>query len=132
MGKLYIYLTLHVLIYLIWFDLLICCDLLIHHGNIEQNGFFFRSGKLVFREPSVTEDYEAGGGEVLVDDEDNDGWVATHRLPKGLLLYQICKIIFSSMISYMINGSIDKGMIGVCVFVSLGRFCSYLITYKTL
>ncbi|KAF3564109.1 hypothetical protein DY000_02015280 [Brassica cretica] len=28
------------------------------------------------REASVAEDYEAGGG--LVDDEDYDGWVATH------------------------------------------------------
>jgi ubiquitin-like-conjugating enzyme ATG3 len=30
----------------------------------------------------VAEDYEAAGGEVLVDDEDNDGWLATHGKPK--------------------------------------------------
>lgn len=35
------------------------------------------------RAASVAEDYEAAGGEVLVDDEDNDGWLATHGKPKG-------------------------------------------------
>lgn len=86
-------------------------------------GFFLR---ILIREASVAEDYEVGGGEVLVDDKDNDGWVATHGRPKGLILYHICKITFSSMISYMINVSIDKGMMEVdCVFVSLGRFCSF-------
>ncbi|KAF3537842.1 hypothetical protein F2Q69_00018531 [Brassica cretica] len=35
------------------------------------------------RAASVAEDYEAAGGEVLVDDEDNDGWLATHGRPKG-------------------------------------------------
>lgn len=34
------------------------------------------------RAASVAEDYEAAGGEVLVDDEDNDGWLATHGKPK--------------------------------------------------
>ncbi|CAA7026943.1 unnamed protein product [Microthlaspi erraticum] len=34
------------------------------------------------RAASVAEDYEAAGGEVLVDDEDNDGWLATHGMPK--------------------------------------------------
>ena len=29
----------------------------------------------------MAEDYEAGGG--LVDDEDYDGWVATHGRSKG-------------------------------------------------
>ncbi|KAF2573252.1 hypothetical protein F2Q70_00003399 [Brassica cretica] len=33
----------------------------------------------LYREASVAEDYEAGGG--LVDDEDYDGWVATHVNP---------------------------------------------------
>ena len=47
----------------------------------------------MIREAYVAEDYEAGGG--LVDEEDNDGWVATHGRPKGLLLYQICKIILT-------------------------------------
>lgn len=31
----------------------------------------------------MAEEYEAAGGEVLVDDEDNDGWLATHGKPKG-------------------------------------------------
>ena len=35
------------------------------------------------RAASVTEEYEAAGGEVLVDDEDDDGWLATHGKPKG-------------------------------------------------
>ncbi|CAH8277881.1 unnamed protein product [Arabidopsis lyrata] len=34
------------------------------------------------RAASVAEEYEAAGGEVLVDDEDNDGWLATHGKPK--------------------------------------------------
>ncbi|XP_054816775.1 autophagy-related protein 3 isoform X2 [Prosopis cineraria] len=35
------------------------------------------------RAASVEEEYEAAGGEVLLDDEDNDGWLATHGKPKG-------------------------------------------------
>ncbi|KAH7659388.1 ubiquitin-like-conjugating enzyme ATG3 protein [Dioscorea alata] len=31
---------------------------------------------------SVEEEYEAAGGEVLIDNEDNDGWLATHGKPK--------------------------------------------------
>lgn len=31
----------------------------------------------------MAEEYEAAGGEVLVDDEDDDGWLATHGKPKG-------------------------------------------------
>ncbi|XP_039141916.1 autophagy-related protein 3-like [Dioscorea cayenensis subsp. rotundata] len=31
---------------------------------------------------SVEEEYEAAGGEVLLDNEDNDGWLATHGKPK--------------------------------------------------
>lgn len=34
----------------------------------------------------MAEDYKVGGGEVLVDDKDNDGWVATHGRPKGCLI----------------------------------------------
>lgn len=34
------------------------------------------------RAASVAEEYEAAGGEVLIDDEDNDGWLATHGEPK--------------------------------------------------
>lgn len=32
---------------------------------------------------SVEEEYEAAGGEVLLDNDDNDGWLATHGMPKG-------------------------------------------------
>lgn len=38
------------------------------------------------RAASVEEEYEAAGGEVLLDDEDNDGWLATHGKPKGMSL----------------------------------------------
>ncbi|XP_058745770.1 autophagy-related protein 3-like [Vicia villosa] len=34
------------------------------------------------RVASIEEEYEAAGGEVLLDDEDNDGWLATHGKPK--------------------------------------------------
>ncbi|XP_058181638.1 autophagy-related protein 3 [Rhododendron vialii] len=34
------------------------------------------------RAASVEEEYEAAGGEVLLDNEDNDGWLATHGNPK--------------------------------------------------
>jgi len=33
----------------------------------------------------VEEEYEAAGGEVLLDNEDDDGWLATHGRPKGWL-----------------------------------------------
>ncbi|THG09810.1 hypothetical protein TEA_010586 [Camellia sinensis var. sinensis] len=33
------------------------------------------------RAASVEEEYEAAGGEVLLDNEDNDGWLATHGKP---------------------------------------------------
>ncbi len=36
------------------------------------------------RAASVEEEYEAAGGEVLLDNEDNDGWLATHGKPKGM------------------------------------------------
>jgi ubiquitin-like-conjugating enzyme ATG3 len=36
------------------------------------------------RAASIEEEYEAAGGEVLLDDEDNDGWLATHGKPKGV------------------------------------------------
>lgn len=35
------------------------------------------------RAASVEEEYEAAGGEVLIDNDDNDGWLATHGKPKG-------------------------------------------------
>ncbi|XP_038982411.1 autophagy-related protein 3-like isoform X2 [Phoenix dactylifera] len=34
------------------------------------------------RAVSVEEEYEAAGGEVLLDNDDNDGWIATHGKPK--------------------------------------------------
>ncbi|XP_027908682.1 autophagy-related protein 3 isoform X1 [Vigna unguiculata] len=34
------------------------------------------------RAASVEEEYEAAGGEVLLDGDDNDGWLATHGKPK--------------------------------------------------
>ncbi|MFS7949454.1 hypothetical protein Hanom_Chr06g00571751 [Helianthus anomalus] len=34
------------------------------------------------RVASIQEEYEAAGGEILLDDEDNDGWLATHGKPK--------------------------------------------------
>lgn len=36
------------------------------------------------RAASVEEEYEGAGGEILVDNEDNDGWLATHGKPKGI------------------------------------------------
>lgn len=36
------------------------------------------------RAASVEEDYEAAGGEVVLDDEGHDGWLATHGRPKGI------------------------------------------------
>ncbi|WZZ82365.1 hypothetical protein YC2023_102937 [Brassica napus] len=47
-------------------------------------------GKLVIRGAYVAEDYEAGGG--LVDEEDNDGWVASHGRPKGCLIKMVLKL----------------------------------------
>nr|GMC65767.1 autophagy-related protein 3 [Ipomoea batatas]GMC65771.1 autophagy-related protein 3 [Ipomoea batatas] len=34
------------------------------------------------RASSVEEEYEAAGGEVLIDNDDNDGWLATHGKPR--------------------------------------------------
>ena len=45
--------------------------------------FMFWTVPCLRRAASVTEEYEAAGGEVLVDDEDDDGWLATHGKPKG-------------------------------------------------
>lgn len=36
------------------------------------------------RAASIEEEYEAAGGEVLLDNEENDGWLATHGRPKGI------------------------------------------------
>jgi hypothetical protein len=43
------------------------------------------------RAASIEEEYEAAGGEILLDNEENDGWLATHGKPKGtipLVVYQ--------------------------------------------
>lgn len=45
------------------------------------------------RAASVAEEYEAAGGEVLVDDEDNDGWLATHGKPKGRFFVLIDRLV---------------------------------------
>lgn len=37
----------------------------------------------------MEEEYEAAGGEILLDNEDNDGWLATHGKPKGILVLQV-------------------------------------------
>lgn len=38
----------------------------------------------------MEEEYEAAGGEVLLESEDNDGWLATHGKPKGMFLTEFC------------------------------------------
>lgn len=35
------------------------------------------------RAASVEEEYEAAGGEVLLDNDEDDGWLATHGAPRG-------------------------------------------------
>lgn len=52
--------------------------------------FTFSSVPCLRRAASIEEEYEAAGGEVLLDNEDNDGWLATHGKPKGLS----CFILF--------------------------------------
>ncbi|KAF8046161.1 hypothetical protein N665_3981s0003 [Sinapis alba] len=48
----------------------------------EKQFLITRNVPCLRRAASVAEEYEAAGGEVLVDDEDNDGWLATHGKPK--------------------------------------------------
>ncbi|KAF3571958.1 hypothetical protein F2Q69_00062294 [Brassica cretica] len=65
------------------------------NGDISLYRWLFETSslsieKLVIREASVAEDYEAGGG--LVDEEDNDGWVATHGRPKGCLIKMVLRL----------------------------------------
>jgi hypothetical protein len=65
---------------------------------MKSNVFFFSTYKYLGiinffsvpclrRAASVEEEYEAAGGEVLLDGEDNDGWLATHGKPKGVFLF---------------------------------------------
>ncbi|KAL9350183.1 hypothetical protein Peur_057438 [Populus x canadensis] len=48
----------------------------------EKQFLITRNVPCLRRAASVEEDYEAAGGEVLLDNEDNDGWLATHGKPK--------------------------------------------------
>ncbi|KAI4323836.1 hypothetical protein L6164_023412 [Bauhinia variegata] len=48
----------------------------------EKQFLITRNVPCLRRAASVEEEYEASGGEVLVDNEDNDGWLATHGKPK--------------------------------------------------
>ncbi|CAG7883428.1 unnamed protein product [Brassica rapa] len=48
----------------------------------EKQFLITRNVPCLRRAASVAEEYEAAGGEVLVDDEDDDGWLATHGKPK--------------------------------------------------
>ncbi|MBA0796419.1 hypothetical protein Gohar_007189 [Gossypium harknessii] len=44
----------------------------------EKQYLITRNVPCLRRAASVEEEYEAAGGEVLLDNEDNDGWLATH------------------------------------------------------
>ncbi|CAM8983063.1 unnamed protein product [Rhodiola kirilowii] len=48
----------------------------------EKQFLITRNVPCLRRAASVEEDYEAAGGEVLLDNEDDDGWLATHGNPK--------------------------------------------------
>ncbi|XP_057952255.1 autophagy-related protein 3 [Malania oleifera] len=48
----------------------------------EKQFLITRNVPCLRRAVSVEEEYEAAGGEVLLDNEDNDGWLATHGKPK--------------------------------------------------
>ncbi|XP_004514519.1 autophagy-related protein 3 isoform X1 [Cicer arietinum] len=48
----------------------------------EKQFLITRNVPCLRRAASIEEEYEAAGGEVLLDDEDNDGWLATHGKPK--------------------------------------------------
>ncbi|XP_015870009.1 autophagy-related protein 3 [Ziziphus jujuba] len=47
----------------------------------EKQYLITRNVPCLRRAASVEEEYEAAGGEVLLDNEDNDGWLATHGKP---------------------------------------------------
>lgn len=44
------------------------------------------------RAACIEAEYEAAGGEVLLDDEEHDGWLATHGKPKGVYVCVCCYI----------------------------------------
>ncbi|MBA0790921.1 hypothetical protein Gohar_015535 [Gossypium harknessii] len=48
----------------------------------EKQYLITRNVPCLKRAASVEQEYEAAGGEVLLDNEDNDGWLATHGRPK--------------------------------------------------
>lgn len=48
----------------------------------EKQFLITRNVPCLRRAISVEEEYEAAGGEVLIDNEDTDGWLATHGKPK--------------------------------------------------
>ncbi|TYJ27076.1 hypothetical protein E1A91_A07G162500v1 [Gossypium mustelinum] len=48
----------------------------------EKQYLISRNVPCLRRAASVEQEYEAAGGEVLLDNEDNDGWLATHGRPK--------------------------------------------------
>nr|AFK36423.1 unknown [Medicago truncatula] len=48
----------------------------------EKQFLITRNVPCLRRAASIEEEYEAAGGEVLLDDEENDGWLATHGKPK--------------------------------------------------
>ncbi|KAL6129095.1 hypothetical protein ACLB2K_072448 [Fragaria x ananassa] len=48
----------------------------------EKQYLITRNVPCLRRAASVEEEYEAAGMEVLIDNEDNDGWLATHGKPK--------------------------------------------------
>ncbi|KAB1204802.1 Autophagy-related protein 3 [Morella rubra] len=48
----------------------------------EKQFLITRNVPCLRRAASVEEEYEAAGGEVLLDSEDNGGWLATHGKPK--------------------------------------------------
>ncbi|CAK8575388.1 unnamed protein product [Lathyrus sativus] len=50
----------------------------------EKQFLITRNVPCLRRAASIEEEYEAAGGEVLLDDEDNDGWLATHGKPKEI------------------------------------------------
>ncbi|KAJ0043837.1 hypothetical protein Pint_17174 [Pistacia integerrima] len=51
----------------------------------EKQFLITRNVPCLRRAASIEEEYEGAGGEVLVDNEDNDGWLATHGKPKDKL-----------------------------------------------
>ncbi|GLT84342.1 hypothetical protein SLE2022_025780 [Rubroshorea leprosula] len=48
----------------------------------EKQYLITRNVPCLRRAASVEEEYEAAEGEILLDNEDNDGWLATHGKPK--------------------------------------------------